>query len=426
MPLRDHYGNPLSTSSAGARDHYDTGLARFLAADIGAADAFAAAVTDDPGWALAHAALARARAMSGDMPGARQAIAEAQAQAPAGTPREQAHVNIMALLLSGKAAETRAAVAAHLRDHPRDTMVAQLCTNIFGLIGFSGEVGREAELLAFTTALLPHYGDDWWMMSMHALSLCETGQLDASTALMDRALALNPRNAHGAHFRAHAQYEAGETTAGRAYLGGWMADYDPHTLLHSHLSWHLALWALHDGDAGAMWQAVDSGVAPGAALGLPINVVTDTAAILYRAEIAGIAVAPERWRALADYVAQTFPNPGQSFVDIHAALAHAMAGDGARLAAIAETEKGFAADLVRPVARAWGHMARGLWQDALDDLTGVMASAVRLGGSRAQRDLIELAWVHTLLRLGQRDEARRALATRRPVLAKAPPVALMH
>ena len=71
-------------------------------------------------------------------------------------------------------------------------------------------------------------------------------------------------------------------------------------------------------------------------------------------------------------------------------------------------------------------MARGRWQDALDDLAGVMASAVRLGGSRAQRDLIELAWVHALLRLGQRDEARRALATRRPVLAKAPPVALMH
>ena len=47
---------------------------------------------------------------------------------------------------------------------------------VFGLIGFSGQVGREIDLLEYTQKLLPHYTDDWWMISMHAISLCETGQ----------------------------------------------------------------------------------------------------------------------------------------------------------------------------------------------------------------------------------------------------------
>lgn len=423
MALTDHYGNVISTASQAARDHYDRGLHLFLGAEFGAVTAFKAAVEADPGFALGHAALARAAMMAADMPTARASIARAQDLALTVTAREQAHIKAFALLLSGQPGKARAAVLAHVVAHPRDAFAAQLCSNVFGLIGFSGKVGREADLLAYTSALLPHYGDDWWMMSMHALSLCETGHTEASIRLMDRALALNPRNANGSHFKAHAQYEAGETAAGRAYLTQWMQDYDPKAVMHGHLSWHLALWALHAGDADVMWQAVDAGVAPGAARGLPINVLTDTAAILYRAELAGLTVDPARWSALSDYAAQTFPKTGQSFADMHAALSHAMAGQSDRLAHIAETAQGFAGDLVRPVARAWGAIARQDWQGALEYLVPVMAATERVGGSRAQRDLLELTYANVLIRLGLTSEARRSLSTRRPVLATAPPVA---
>ena len=62
----------------------------------------------------------------------------------------------------------------------------------------------------------------------------------------------------------------------------------------------------------------------------------------------------------------------------------------------------------------------------LEALAGVMATTERLGGSRAQRDLIELAYVHCLLRLGHAEEARRTLRLRRPVLSGAPPVLGLH
>jgi len=424
--LRDSYGNGVSVISQAALDHYDAGVRLFLGAEFGATEAFRSAIDLDDGFALGHVALARSLMMSGQMPQAKEAIGRAQALSSELDARQRQHIECFALLFSGQASEARALVKRHVQDHPRDALVAQLCSNVFGLIGFSGEVGREAELLAYTSALLPHYGDDWWMMSMHALSLCETGQITASTSLMDKSLALNKRNANAAHFKSHAQYEAGETAAGRRYLSDWLSDYDDRAVLHGHLTWHAALWALHDGDAAAMWAAVDAGVGPGAAKGLPINVLTDTAAILYRAEIAGIPVAPERWSDLSAYATRFFPETGQSFADLHAALAHAMAGNGAHLAHISNTAKGFAGDLVRPAARAWDAIARQDWGTALSELVQVMGSTERLGGSRAQRDLLELTYANVLLKLGQVTEARRSLATRRPVLATAPPLAAYH
>ena len=44
------------------------------------------------------------------------------------------------------------------------------------------------------------------------------GQLGPADALIDKSLALNPRNAHGAHVRAHIHYEAGENDTGVRYL----------------------------------------------------------------------------------------------------------------------------------------------------------------------------------------------------------------
>jgi hypothetical protein len=44
----------------------------------------------------------------------------------------------------------------------------------------------------------------------------------------------------------------------------------------------------------------------------------------------------------------------------------------------------------------------------------VLASHERIGGSRAQRDLIEYALVVCLLRSGRAGDARQLLQTRRP------------
>jgi hypothetical protein len=363
---------------------------------------------------------------AGDMDAAFRSLQKTKQLIDSATEREISHVFCINLLLLGKSKEAKDAVEKHLLEWPRDALVAQMNTSVFGLIGFSGALGREQDLLEFTEKLFPHYGDDWWMMSMHAISLCETGQTSAAMELMEKSLSLNSRNANAAHFFAHILYEEDAVNAGREFLSTWMSSYNRRSILHGHLSWHEALWALQDGDETKMWETIDISVSPENGTSLPLNALTDTAAIYYRAEIAGYQVDPKRWRQLSEYAAQNFPNMGQSFVDIHAALAHAMAGNDEYLQKYIEGSKGFAGELVPSVARAWKAITNNQWLLAANELAPKIEEFERFGGSRAQRDLLEFTYINAVLRAGDKKAAKSILSKRRPKYSKTVPIQALN
>ena len=92
-----------------------------------------------------------------------------------------------------------------------------------------------------------------------------------------------------------------------------------------------------------------------------------------------------------------------------------MAGDGEALAKIVRDAKGPAGDLVKPVAEAFGALAAENWAEAANLLAPAMSGHERIGGSRAQRDLLEYALLNALLKMGKTDEAHRMLTMRRPL-----------
>lgn len=411
--LKDRYGNPLSTNSQAARDAYVAGVDHLLASTAGAEDCFARAVGEDPGFALAHLAIARQHQLWGRADGVKAALAAAQ-DCSGLNGYEAAHLGAFAQLMSGQVREGYASIRAHLLEHPRDALAASTCTGVFSLIGFSGQPGREAELLAFTTSLAPAYGDDWWFCAQHAFAQMESGQVGPAAASIETAIAGNPRNANASHIRSHLYYENGETEAGFAYLRDWMPGYDRAGLLHCHLSWHVALWALEQGEIDTMWAVLDDAVAPATGAGPALNVLTDMASILYRAERRGVDVPPARWAEVSAYAAQSFPKPGLAFADVHSALAHAMAGEREKLAVITEGARGPAGDVVRALAEGFGAIASGDWAAAEAQLAVAMQDHARIGGSRAQRDLVEFAMLSVLLRQERGQEARQLLRMRRP------------
>lgn len=413
--FHDRYALPLTTNAAAARDHYVTACDRFLAAAPDPAGAFAAAIAVDDGFALAHAGQARAYQMVGNMDASRAALARARACTGGVTPREAAQVAAFGHLIEGRGAEGYQLIRAHLADYPRDAMICQTCMGVFSLIGFSGQPGRESEALALAEMLAPHYGDDWWFLAQLGFAQMESGRTGPALPNMERSLDLNRDNANAAHYRAHLFYEVGETDAGLAFLSDWMTSYDRAGLMHCHNSWHVALWSLATGDEARMWAIVDADLLPEVSGSPSLNILTDLASLYYRAEMVGVVVPGARWQALSTYAAQAFPEPGVAFADIHAALAHAMAGQGVALDRIVTDASGPAADIVARCAQAFGAIAAQDWSRALTALTDVMGDHARLGGSRAQRDLIEYAMATVLLRVGRPDEARRLLAMHRPL-----------
>ena len=415
--MKDRYDNSISTASARARDAYVLGLDRFLGAEPGVEEALSEAIAEDPNLALAHVTLGRYRQVMGDRAGAQAAMEAARGCGRELSPREAGQVAIFDMLIAGKSAAGYEAARAQLREYPRDVLTAQACLGALGLIGFSGRAGREAENLALAEELAPAYGADWWHQGLLAFAQLETGQLDRAEGNITASLAGNSRNAHAAHIRSHLFYERGETDAGYGFITEWRQGYDRRAQMHCHISWHIALWALERGDVDEMWRIIDRDVDPRQSSGPPINVVSDLAAVLYRAEMAGVEVPQARWQVIADYTAAHFPKPGLGFADMHGALSYAMAGRPEALDRIIQGAKGPAADLVRDLAEAFGALAAQDWERADHLLTRSLADHARIGGSRAQRDLIEFASLMVLLRLGRKREARRQLAMHRPRIA---------
>jgi len=412
--LRDRYDNPVSTESHAARDAYVQGVDLFIGGDAGVESALEQAIAHDGGFAMAHLAIARAKQGLGKPAEVGVPLARARELAGGGTKQEASAIDALGLLAEGKAPLAYPKIRAHVAEFPRDVLLAQTRTSVFGLIGFSGQPGREAEQLAYTTSLASHYGDDWWFLCQHAFAQMEVGQLEPARRNVDRSLELNPKPAHAVHVKAHLHYECGETAAGLAYLSSYQSELDRAAQLHCHISWHVGLLALETGDLETMWRVIDEDIAPGVSASPPINVLSDSASLLARAELHGVEVPKERWRRLSAYAAERFPQPGIAFADVHAALAHAMTGDGEALAKIVRDARGPAAEVVRKLAEAFGAYASGKWAKAVGHFASVMAEHERMGGSRAQRDLVEYAMTGALLRLGQTEEAVRFLAIRRP------------
>ena len=412
--LKDRYGNELSTTSLTAHDAYLTGADLLLSANAGTETAFRQAIAADDGFALGHIALARTLQVQGRGGEVKAPLARAKVLASATTEREQSHIAIFVKILEGQGAAALEAIREHLKTWPRDAMALAPATSVFGLIGFSGKAGREVDQLALLEPLIAHYGDDWWFRMVLAFAEIELQHLDRGLRNIEQSLATFPRNAHAAHVRAHLYYESGERQAGLAYLTQWAKDYPRDGQIHCHVNWHIALWNLETGRRDEAWRVYSQALRPGASWGPQLNVLTDCASFLFRAEIAGEPRRADYWQELSAYATQWFPNSGVAFADVHSALAFAMAGDGEALTRIAESPKGAAADVIAPIARGFRAFARGDWDTAVSLIEPVLATHERIGGSRAQRDLLEYAVVAAMLRAGRGDGARQLIVSRRP------------
>lgn len=412
MPPEDRNGYALSTSDEAAAA-YNEGVEKMLSANTGAAEAFGRAIAADPTYAPAYAALARKHQIRADRAKAKAALAGAREHAGKFSGREAGMVNCLALVVEGKSNEALAAIHAHMRDFPRDALALSPCCGVFGLYGFSGLAGRDRALRDYLDSLAAGFGEDWWFLTQHAFALVETFDVAVGKAKVDRALELFPRDANGAHIRAHARYELGENQAGLDELSAWAQGYARDSLLHCHIDWHRALWALSLGKHDEAWSLYRAGVAPGSIWGPSLNVATDAAAFLLRAELAGDSRRPAEWKRVADYCDAEFPRAGIAFLDVHALLASAMARDEAGFAARKAGARGIAADIVVGLGDAFDAYAKGRAGTAADLLSPWLASHERIGGSRAQRDLLEELHLAALTAAGRKGEAADYAKSRR-------------
>ena len=251
------------------------------------------------------------------------------------------------------------------------------------------------------------------------MALSENGQRDAACPKIDRSLAQNPKNPWAAHARAHLCYEEGDANAARAFLVSWLTTYPRNGSLYSHLNWHLALVHLEAGDAVAAHRLFRETFAPDVHSGPPRGKVNDAVSFLWRWELAGHPRDAEAWRVIRDFATGAFPRSGLAFSDMHIVLAEAVAGNEAALEErerqideLARNGRYPSGPLVPAVSRAFAAFEREDFSAAIDALEPIAGELERIGGSRAQLDLVEFTLLKAYLGADRLDDARRMLSGR--------------
>jgi hypothetical protein len=263
------------------------------------------------------------------------------------------------------------------------------------------------------------YGDDWWFLTYHGWALTENGNVKAGRSMSQRAFDRKRENGHAVHGLAHAMFEDGSTADAEDLIAGWLPHYDRSGLLYGHVAWHQALLALEHGDTDRASAIYANAIQPKINPAPPINVMTDGVSLLWRLQASGHAVAGDSWRELAAQAERWFPRCGNSFVDVHMGMLAAMAGDvGALEHRIADLEarrdqgKLPAGPVVPDICRAARAFAEQNYRTCAGILEPVAAEVVRIGGSHAQREMIEDMLLIARMKSGEAAQARELLDRR--------------
>jgi tetratricopeptide (TPR) repeat protein len=420
MADQDRYGLSLSTASSEAAKTYRDGIDLLLSAWPGAAEAFERAIAADPDFALAHVARARVHSFYQQGDAARKAAALArELVARRGTERERGHVETLALAVEGNIPAALAAALNHLESWPRDAVVLSLPLGAFGLFAFSGMADHDQARQDLCERHAPHYGEDWWFLSNYGWSLTENGDVRKGRAITERAFDVRRANAYAAHALLHAMYEDGSVTDADRLVTQWIGSYDRAGILYGHIYWHQALGALEQGDASKALSIYSDVLQPSVNAAPPLNAMSDCASLLWRLSAYGHAVPQTLWADADAYARRYFPKLSLPFVELHMALLSAATQHRAaleeRLRVIEQRlsdGKLPAGPVVPQICRAMRAFADEDFHACVALLEPVLDEVVRIGGSHAQREIIEDTFIVALLRGGELARARTMLDLR--------------
>jgi tetratricopeptide (TPR) repeat protein len=414
MTLKDRRDLEISGATPAARDAYERALDAYLSWRSGAGFHLEQAMQAAPTFTMAYVLSAYLDLCSRDRARVRQAhAAYVIASGLPATPRERLHVAAMGSALTDDFRSFKTIVQSLLDEYPRDVLALQIG---HALDYLTGDIeGMRARI----TAVLPAWSKDapgyHAVLAMQAFSLVESAQYGRAADLGRRALELDPWDARAHHALTHVYEMTGDTAAGMQWMQQrrvyWAAD----TVAATHLWWHWGLFHLALGDIQAALRVYDEHVR--SSRSAEIADMIDASALLWRIELLG-GDNGERWTELAAAWVGHIEDGYCTFNDMHAMLALVGARDwrGAGRLETAlhrrqsrRTRYGETTRLVGlPVGRALIAFGRGDYARATQALGLLSASAHRIGGSHAQRDLLYLTLLEAAGRL--RRSARSAAA----------------
>jgi tetratricopeptide (TPR) repeat protein len=411
--IEDAHGHRLSGATTEAAAAYDEAVRAFNLVHGDALGGFDAARQAAPDFAMAHLGKAWVLAIAND-PGL---LTAAAALVETARPlllneRETAHLAALTHLVQGARTAAVAVLDRYLMAYPFDLLAHQSAVLIDGFLGrFHLIRDRSARALPFWSKQQSGYAT---LLAFHAFGAEEAGDYHRAEDESRESAELEPLSFWPHHTVAHVMEMTGRPEDGL----GWMAAREklwstPGHLNQVHIWWHKALFHLELGQYEAALALCDG---PIRETQRPLCLsLTNATALLWRLDTLGVDIG-QRWPEQADLWQGHADGKCLVFGDVHAAMAELRAGREPlverRLAAMRETAASGreAAPLYRqvgiPIVEGLAAFHHGQWAEAVERLLPVRCDLWQIGGSWAQRDVVDWTLTEAAVRAGQRDVAR--------------------
>jgi tetratricopeptide (TPR) repeat protein len=355
-------------------------------------------------YASSAPGIERARALVGDLrPGSLEA-----------GERENLHVLAAQSWVDGEWEHALGFLERALQHDSRDLLALKVAQDLAFFLGHQHALRDVVERVVGEWS--PDRAGYGYVCGMYAFGLEENGDYDGAEQQAGRALAVNPRDVWAVHAQAHVFEMRGAQRPGIAFLedsvGDWSSSY-----FATHNWWHRALYHLELGELDEALALYDGPIGgTGSTEWLDVD---DAASLLWRLHLFGVDVG-DRARTLLGDIAGLLGEPVYVFNDWHAVMIAGLAGSPDVCERLIRANRGApdgtnhraieAAGL--RLLEAFAAFAAGDAARTLHRLIDIGPTAHVVGGSHAQRDVIDLTLVAAAARVGDIGLAEALLAAR--------------
>jgi len=365
------------------------------------------------GWVLRGYLLlfARSAALVAD---ARSAYVKADALARSATPREQQHIGALKAWIDADTLKAQVLWSNIVSDSPHDLLALRV--QHFNAIF----LGRPQQLAKLAGRTLSDWSDDvpgaGFAWSTACMGLEEVGQFAKAERVGRRGAELEPDDLWAVHSVAHVMEAEGRLDDGLEWMKRPDSFWAGRGPMRHHLWWHEALFLYEAGDYERVLDYYDVRIAPKEQISY--MEMSNASSLMLRLEASGVACG-ERWNSLAEASVHLLDSRGLTFSDVHLLFTYAMARDGESLRYLTQsilnyTELGTydadAADRISvPLARVFEARATQDYNLATDRLFDARADFVSMGGSNAQRDVLDVLLVDCAIAAGKTGMAQNLI-----------------
>ena len=410
--LRDTQGHELSGATPAAIEPFNAAVRAFTLVYGDTLGLYEAARAAAPTFVMARLGKAWVLTLASDPILGQQALPLLDgARALPRNEREDAHLAALSHAVAGHRAAAVTILERHLMAYPFDLVAHMAALQMDGHLGrFPMARARAARALPFWSKTQESYGV---LLSFYAFALEEAGDYRQAEELARAAAELEPFGYWPHHCVSHVMEMTGQPQRGLDWMSAraafWSAKENNNRV---HIWWHKALFHMELGEYAAALEIYDG---PILAAMRPASIsISNASSLLWRLEMLGCEVG-SRWQELATRWQGHANGRLYVFCDIHAAMAELRAGQkdalDQRLAAMRATaaDQSEVAPLYRdvglPLVAALAAFHAGAYREAVERMLPVRFELWKMGGSHAQRDVIDFTLTEAATRAGMRDIA---------------------